>query len=232
MIGALGRSLFQWAQDRLVGRRRRSATLGDVYESLAVLREPGCGACVRQRQALRRFYFWYLIETYGQAPGLLRVQASWGFCANHTPDLLSSKAAYQLSYVAQCLGRELWHRLKRLRGTRFGRQRWAALERLRPTAECPACETLAAQERWTAGALARVLLHPEVSSALPASPGLCLRHLLLVATRASGPARALVLEDARRRLRTLDAALQAPDAEGRRASDEVLEAMLTSSGQR
>ena len=123
-----------------------------------LIAKPGCPVCRATVERTRRLLFWYREESYNSAPWIERLSRCWGFCRQHTWDVVTAGARHELTFGAEFLSRQAAARLGRLdaalRPDRTGGLRQtreaavsAASVALSPEDPCPICTTLAGDAR-------------------------------------------------------------------------------------
>jgi hypothetical protein len=159
----------------------------------AALKESGCPICRIVLEDLRRYWFWYTVESYGEAPVLAELAEAQGFCYLHTQQLLEHTLPYQTAFIYQYLIGRLLPEVEKgpqpTRGSLLARLlRWLrhAAPRLFPSKGCPICTRICSFEGYAVNALATYLKTAEGQSQLMEADGLCLPHFRRVASRIDG----------------------------------------------
>ncbi|MCL5074224.1 MAG: DUF6062 family protein [Chloroflexi bacterium] len=184
--GRWGRPCPLLGQQRNHQRQVATANKGQIRGLLAL---EGCPICNLCAEDLRRFYFWYLNEYYGEGVWVGKIIQSGGFCPQHAWELVRYGDAYRISVVYQYLTRDTLAKLRQFlqelgeansRIVPSQTKRRKALKRqdeLPPSGTCPACENVATTARWGLRNLLLSLEDAEIAELYHHSSGLCMRHL-------------------------------------------------------
>jgi len=165
--------------------------------------QPGCAVCRACADRGDRELSFLLHEHINDAPVVVRLIESNGFCRGHTVRARRHVAqTYEDQLKIVLLYDHFVHSLDR----RLGEEP-AGLAALRPRRDCPICEVERAAESEVVDWLIEGLEVPEIRSLYTAGAGLCVRHLLAAWARA--PRFASVLAQPVRA--ALDAARRVPD---------------------
>lgn len=173
------RRAFLYVRDRLWravrgGRPRPAAPVSAL--GMAWLDHPGCPACRQEAEHDPRYFFWYLAESYLEAPQLDALTRSVGFCRSHAAFLAGlAGAGHPVALVYRILAERVRRGLSRRLET--GRPLAGAARALVAPAPCPACrsrrEAGVRASHWVGSALSR----PDVRERYGHPSLLCLRHL-------------------------------------------------------
>jgi hypothetical protein len=148
-------------------------------EVVRLAREPGCIVCHAERDAVDRFFAWYLVEQYHEPAIIQRMQAAQGFCPQHTRQFVQRASPHVVSAVYRHLLADAVALLQRAEQNASATEAREALStRLRPRAICLACEHAAtAAERMT-HALQTQAGDAEVRACVARPGAICQVHFL------------------------------------------------------
>jgi hypothetical protein len=153
--------------------------LSGKAEVLRLLAMPGCIFCRREREAVDRYFAWYLIEQYAEPETMARVRQARGFCRRHTEELFARALSSVASAVYLDLttaGAELIRSAERT--VAAGSAPGSAADVLTPKSACPACDSRDRSHAYLQGAVRGSLADDAVRRAFGASSGACLGHIL------------------------------------------------------
>lgn len=184
------RTPLAWLRRRHEDSALRRALNSDDFsagEMPLLLRKPGCPVCRSILERLRQFLFWYREEVYNSGEWTARMVRTWGFCQQHSWELVAADCRHELTFMAQYLSRQAQEQIGDLAGAlrherhavvlRFiGDRAEGAASALTPSEICSLCALLADDENDLQDLL-RVLRDPAAAADYAAGDGLCLPHL-------------------------------------------------------
>lgn len=183
-----------------------SATVAEFLDFFRNSKE--CPICQSVAKHLERFYFWFIIESYYNPPMMSHLKKAYGFCKEHTWNLIEAGSPYITAVMYEYLTHNIKLEFERLldeisQGRKSPQSLWRRggvknfpklKERLARRAACPACATLDENTRRAMENFLGALNDEEMRNLYPKSNGLCVQHLIQVLEISNEPEAIFLLE--------------------------------------
>jgi hypothetical protein len=171
-----------------------------------------CLVCAVQQRSLDSALFWFLEESYSEAPTIDKLVESQGLCVSHTRLLLAPENHWQVNFVCEVLTGYNWRVASEALERAEARRRTGPVGFLAgrrgigrvfvPRADCQFCVHLRSWERWVLTDLVDFAGDPELAAA---SEYTCLPHALKLVPLTSGRLTQSLAEGVHRRLAAIRA---------------------------
>jgi hypothetical protein len=131
-----------------------------------------CPVCLFCEEELKKFYWWYFYDYYGEPPWVIRVLKSNGFCSKHAWGIVEMKKGNQMSFVYRYLVRDLLSKLEKMSSRIYKESRG----NIKPNDICPICEQISSISTLWTNQLVEHLKDLEIKELYFGSSGLCMKH--------------------------------------------------------